>query len=84
MNPMIPTALADHLRRTNPALLQQLEAAATPLPQNTAELKTLTDAETQQLKALQSEMNEKDCTPERRGTLAVACLKLRGLYSEKR
>ena len=76
--PGLSPELAEQLRKTDPALLDRVEAALNTAPPNSRVEKTLKTAEALQLSGLQKQMAG-DVTPEARGELAVQCLVLRGL-----
>jgi len=82
MNEISPQ-LRETLRAQNPALLRQLDQIAKSMPTGGIEMnlivKEATASEQETLNALVSEMNESGTTPQRRGQLARAALKLRGL-----
>ncbi len=79
----ISAELRETLRTENPTLLRQLDQIAANMPppgiQMNLAARELTAWENSSLNALVSEMTEEDTTPQRRGQLARAALKLRGL-----
>jgi hypothetical protein len=78
-SPGLSAELAEHLRQTDPNLLERVEAALNFAPQNPRFEKILNAEEESQLSDLQKQMADKDTSADQRGKLANAALKLRGL-----